>query len=105
MFARTRRPTMISTRDELLHVIDTLSDEECGLALELLEPLTRPEDDLAADRPLVVGKTEPERYYLSRDELTYENLMALYELLTGRKGTPEEDAEARALWEEFEKEL
>lgn len=33
---------MISARDELLHLVDCLSDEECERALALLEPLSRP---------------------------------------------------------------
>jgi hypothetical protein len=45
---------MISARDELLHLIDCLSDAECERALELLAPLRNPgprcpscdEDDL-----------------------------------------------------------
>ena len=31
---------MISARDELLHVVSCLSDEECEVALGLLAPLT-----------------------------------------------------------------
>ena len=48
---------MISARDELLHLVDCLSDEESERALELLEPLTRPGGADDPEPPLVV-KTE-----------------------------------------------
>lgn len=33
---------MISARDELRHLVECLDDAECGRALDLLAPLTRP---------------------------------------------------------------
>jgi hypothetical protein len=42
---------MISARDELRHLIECLSDEECERALELLEPLRRQPDDDETPEP------------------------------------------------------
>jgi hypothetical protein len=47
---------VVSARDELRHLIDCLSDDECEQALTLLEPLTRQPDPDEPEPTVVAGQ-------------------------------------------------
>lgn len=51
------------------------------------------------------GKKEPERCFLHRDDLTLENVLALYTLLTGKPAREEELPEQLEMWKPIKEAL